>query len=73
MKMYFVSCRKELDNEDALGPKETIWNVTIENGIETKREPVNVSSFKKALSKKKVLLLVHGYNNEFEDVARSYM
>ncbi len=70
--MYFISSRVNLDNEDRIAAKDTYWNVTVKRGMATKRKRISRSEFSAAMRKKYVLLLVHGYNNEFEDVVRSY-
>ena len=70
--MYFISSRIDLDNEDRIAPSESYWDVAVENRIETERREVTVDELKEAVSGKVVLVLVHGYNNEFDDIVRAY-
>ncbi|HID76762.1 MAG TPA: alpha/beta hydrolase [Planctomycetaceae bacterium] len=70
--MFFVSSRRGLENEHLLGRTETVWEVAIVGGRETRRRRTTWAELKRELAGKRVLLLVHGYNNEFEDVVRAY-
>jgi esterase/lipase superfamily enzyme len=70
--MFFVSSRVNLDNEDRIGSEETYWELTVENQRETRRQKVTLDTLRDFVDGKHILVLVHGYNNEFEDIVRSY-
>lgn len=70
--MLFISSRHELGNEDRIGPDE-FWDLKIRRGmLSTEKKLSGIRDIGKAVQGKKVLLLVHGYNNEFEDIIRAY-
>lgn len=69
--LLIISSRKELSNSDEIGPA-TFWNVTTDNQVMTDKKKIDIGDFKELIAGKKALLLVHGYNNEWEDVIRAY-
>ena len=73
--MLFISTRKELDNEDDLGPT-TYWDIPIVNQVElgepAGRQELSLADLRDSVTGKSVLVLVHGFNNEFEDIIRAY-
>lgn len=70
--MLFVSTRKQLGNEDEIGGT-SYWDVDIANGVQqSATELPDVEAVKQRLKDKAILILVHGYNNEFEDIVRAY-
>ena len=73
--MLFISTRKELDNEDQLGPT-SYWDIPIVNQVERPqaagRQELSLADLRSAVAGKSVLILVHGFNNEFEDIIRAY-
>ncbi len=71
--MLFVSTRRELDNEDRLGPT-TYWELDIQDQVENEQQRVqlDVGEMLDRIRGKSILILVHGYNNEFEDIIRAY-
>ena len=70
--MFFVSSRVNLDNEDRVGSEETYWEISAVNQRETQRRKVTLDTLRDFVDRKHILVLVHGYNNEFEDIVRSY-
>ena len=70
--MFFVSSRVNLDNEDRVGSEETYWEISVLNQRETQRRKVALDTLRDFVDGKQILVLVHGYNNEFEDIVRSY-
>lgn len=71
--MLFISSRSDLFNENKIGPDE-FFNLSIRRGLLV-GQPESIgglSDIQKQVSGKRVLLLVHGYNNEFDDVVRAY-
>ena len=70
--MFFVSSRVNLDNEDRVGTEETYWEISVANQRETQRRKVTLDTLREFVDGKQILVLVHGYNNEFEDIVRSY-
>ena len=70
--MLFISSRDQLGNEDKLGPDE-FWDIKIRRGVLVDNDELDdFSDIQKAVKGKKVLVVVHGYNNEFEDIVRAY-
>lgn len=70
--MLFISSRQELSNEEQIGPDQ-FWDLRMRGGMVTsRRELSGLEEIQAAVAGKKVLLLVHGYNNELEDVTRAY-
>lgn len=73
--MIFVSTRKEFNNEDELGPT-SYWDIPIDTQVEQgeplDRTQISLADVRDFVSGKSVLLLVHGYNNEFADIVRAY-
>lgn len=70
--MLFISSRLDLGNEDRIGPDQ-FWDIGIRRGLETSRTNIDrLSPIQEAVAGKRVLLLVHGYNNEFDDIVRAY-
>jgi esterase/lipase superfamily enzyme len=71
--MFFISSRVKLNNEDAVGGADTYWDISTNNdGIEVRRNSVTQTHIENLVKDKNVMVLVHGYNNEFEDVVRAY-
>ncbi|MEL6104894.1 MAG: DUF726 domain-containing protein [Planctomycetota bacterium] len=69
--MLFLSSRDQLSNEDRVGPDE-FWDLKIRRGMLAEKTQIGLRDIKEAVKDKSVLLLVHGYNNEFEDIIRAY-
>lgn len=69
--MLYVSTRRTLDNENRLGPT-SFWNLNVSNQIELDRRQIDFDELLDKINGKSILLLVHGYNNEFEDIVRAY-
>lgn len=70
--MLFISSRMELSNEEQIGPDQ-FWDLRIRGGMVTsKRELSGLAEVQSAVAGKRILMLVHGYNNELEDVTRAY-
>ena len=71
--MLFISTRRELSNEDEIG-STTYWEFTVENQVEIVelRAQLQLEQVLSRLEGKSVLVLVHGYNNELEDIVRAY-
>lgn len=70
--MLFISSRRELSNEDVIGDDE-FWDIEISAGMETGRTRLGgFNEVTNRLKNRRVLILVHGYNNEFEDIIRAY-
>ena len=70
--MLLASCRKELADEEELGNKFTFWDVSLDSAGDVDNSPLSSDEFREELKGKSVLTLVHGYNNQFLDVARAY-
>lgn len=73
--MIFISTRKRLDNEDELG-STSYWDIPIVNQVE-QGEPADhrelgLADVKDFVAGKSILILVHGFNNEFPDIIRAY-
>lgn len=71
--MLFISSRKSLENENAIGADE-YYDIGIRRHVLTTVTELNsgMADIQRAVAGKKILVLVHGYNNEFEDVIRAY-
>lgn len=69
--MLFVSTRKDLDNEDEIG-QTSYWDVDIDHQMATGSLPILLEDLQARIQGKTVLILVHGFNNEFEDIVRAY-
>jgi len=69
--MLIVSSRKTLLNSDEIAIQETVHECKFDSGATTQKQ-TDFAELETAIKGKRVLLLVHGYNNEFEDVGRSY-
>lgn len=71
--MLFISSRKDLDNENEIGADQ-FWDIKIVRELATDRDelPTGIAALKEAVAGKKVLIIVHGYNNEFDDIIRAY-
>lgn len=68
--MIMVSARKGFwDNNTLSDSTDDIRDVNLDTLTD---KPVKRSEFKDRISGKKVLLLIHGYNNESNEVARAY-
>jgi len=70
--MILVSTRQSLTNSDEFSEDTTYFSLNFTVGGAAKTTKRTASSIKKLLDKKRVLLLVHGYNNDFADVSRAY-
>lgn len=68
--MYLISARKDFWSDTELAVSDKIRNVDLVGDKPSK--PVTESAFFQRVAGKKVLLLVHGYNNEPEDVHNAY-
>lgn len=73
MTMLFVSSRKQLTNEDEIGPT-TYWEFDIDGQVadDDDRHEISLPALLNRVAGKSVLVLVHGYNNELEDIVRAY-
>lgn len=70
--MLIVSCRKNLWSNDEIGNgPDAIINVNMENK-DDEGTPITEKDFCARVEGKKVLLLVHGYNNSRENVQSAY-
>lgn len=69
--MLFVSTRKDLGNEDRMGPT-TYWDIEVQDHLESNRTKLDADTFLERIRGKSILILIHGYNNEFEDIVRAY-
>jgi len=71
--MLFISSRVHLSNEDEIGDDE-FWDLRIQRGMLTHRSvlPGGFADIQRAVAGQRILILVHGYNNEFADVIRAY-
>lgn len=68
--MIMISARKDFWNSTELSDTDEVRNVNLND--DSLGDPVNRDVFLKQLDDKKVLLLIHGYNNEEDDVVRAY-
>lgn len=74
--MLFISSRKGLNNENQIGPDQ-VFDIKISRGLSDDPstltpEERGIDVVRDAVAGKRVLMLVHGYNNEFADVIRAY-
>lgn len=74
--MLFVSSRKTLENENQIGTQDQFFDLRIRRGLNVApTDPPledGLQTLKEQVAGKRVLLLVHGYNNEWADVIRAY-
>ena len=70
--MLFVSTRENLSNEDVIGPT-SYHDLDIRGQIEIRenRVELDLAAVKQRISNQRILILVHGYNNELEDITRA--
>lgn len=67
--MLMVSCRKDFWSPTEFSTVNEIRRVDLDTGVGT---GVQYSQFLKELAKRRITVLVHGYNNEALDVIQSY-
>ena len=67
--MFIVSCRKDFWSATAFAPTDEIRELDVDNGHGPVIAP---ATFLEALAHKRIMVLVHGYNNERLDVLDSY-
>jgi esterase/lipase superfamily enzyme len=67
MNMYIVSTRKKITS--GIGFSDNDYLLQLENGF---LQSCSDESFIARIQKKKLLILVHGFNNPFEDVIQEY-
>lgn len=70
-EMLYISCRVDLRNEDELGESDTYWDVTTTGG-RIRADPISEEDLRREVQGEKILVVVHGYNNEFEDIPRAF-
>lgn len=70
--MHWISSRVDLADEDRLGPQETFWELTIANDRLAGARQETLAQFRTFVRGKRILVLVHGYNNVLEDIVRAY-
>jgi len=70
--MILISTRESLKNSDEFAPENTYYSMKYTNGGAAKTTAKTLASVKNALKNKRILLLIHGYNNDFADVSRAY-
>lgn len=68
--MLMISARKDFWNSTELSDADEVREVNLND--DSLGEPVDKTIFLQKLDDKKVLLLIHGYNNEEDDVVRAY-
>jgi len=68
--MYLISAREGFWSDNKLAVRDAIREVDLVG--EDPSSPVDEPTFLSEINGKKVLVLVHGYNNEPEDVHRAY-
>lgn len=69
--MYLISARKNFWSDTELADRDAIREVDLV-GEKKSKKVANHDAFLSKLSGKKILVLVHGYNNEPEDVHNAY-
>lgn len=74
--MLFISARKGLSDENRIGPDQ-VFDIKIVRGVAPDPDTLlpldgGIDAVRNAVDGKKVLVIVHGYNNEFADIARAY-
>ncbi len=71
--MLLISSRLALTDEDRIGPTDEYWDIRIQRAMSVRQTQLeDISPLEDAVRGKKVLLLVHGYNNLLDDVIRAY-
>ena len=71
--MLFIRSRLLLTDEDRVGPTDEFWDIRIRRGAKVRQDPLSgFDDILSAVRRKRVLLLVHGYNNLLDDVIRAY-
>jgi hypothetical protein len=67
--MLMVSCRKDFWSPTEFSTTDTILRVRLDTGVGT---PVTPDAFLREVQGRRLMVLVHGYNNEERDVVSSY-
>ena len=71
--MLFISSRKSLFDDDEIGRADEFWDLDVRRGMLFGQQQLGgIADIRNLIKGKKVLLLVHGYNNQLEDVIRAY-
>ena len=70
--MIIISVRDSLDGDDKYGPDFSCFDLSFTGHSTSDQNKRTFASVKKLLKGKRVLLLIHGYNNDFSDVCRAY-
>jgi esterase/lipase superfamily enzyme len=67
--MLMVSCRRDFWSATDFSPSDEVRQIDLDTGLGT---GVSQNAFLQAVQGKRLVLLVHGYNNEERDVIASY-
>ena len=70
--MILISTRETLHNSDEFAAENSYFHLKFSDGGAAQATSKTLAAVKKSLKSKKVLLLIHGYNNDFADVSRAY-
>lgn len=68
--MLLISARKDFWDSNLLSDSDEIRNVVLTD--ESLGDPVSEAKFLADITNKRILLIIHGYNNEEDDVVRAY-
>lgn len=69
--MLYISSRQALSNENRLSVTDSYWDISIVRGS-IKSQQVTEDKLLARIRGLNVLVVVHGYNNEFEDIPRAF-
>jgi esterase/lipase superfamily enzyme len=67
--MLIVSCRKDFWSATDFSTTDAVRRVDLDTGVGT---PVSQDAFLQEVQRRRLMVLVHGYNNEERDVVSSY-
>ena len=70
--MIFISTRESLTNSHKYAGENYYYDIDFTDSGMTKTKTKTLASLRKSINGKRVLLLIHGYNNDFLDVSRAY-
>ena len=69
--MFIINSRRSFTEDEIIAPADSFWEAPVQTPVPVPR-PVTKAQFDAQVRGKRVLMLIHGYNNMWEDVARAY-
>ena len=70
--MLIISCRNTLRDSDSFGQENSYFDASFAVGGRAITREIDENTVCSETEGKRVLLLVHGYNNDFDDVTKAY-